>query len=291
MKLEAEPVLRHRANLGEGALWSVRDQVLYWVDIMEQKVMAFDPKTGRNRAWPAGSDVGTVVTRESGGLMLAVRDGFASMDLKTKKVSLLAEKKIEGVRFNDGKCDPAGRFWAGTMAYQGTEGAGSLYCLEKDLTVRCMIERVTISNGLVWTSDRRTFYYIDTVTYQVAAYDYDMETGNISRRRVAVELPRDGGGPDGMAIDEEDMLWVALWGGGQVARWNPRTGKLIGKITAPSAKQVTSCAFGGPGLKDLYITTASIGLSPEALKEQATAGCLFHAAVDVRGAASFSFAG
>lgn len=292
MRQTAEIVLRHQATLGEGALWNEKDQFLYWVDIMEQQVMIFDPATGDNRAISTGSDVGTVVQRESGGAMIAVRDGFASLDLETGAVEMVAEQKVDGVRFNDGKCDPQGRFWAGTMAYDSTEGAGSLYLIDADFSVRTMIESVSISNGLVWTSDRQTFYYIDSPTHQVQAFDYDDVTGDISNHRIAIEIDgEEYGAPDGMTIDSDDNIWVAMWGGGSVTHWNPQTGELLGQIEVPGAKQVTSCALGGPELNELFITTASIDLDEEALQEQVNAGILFKTEVDAKGVSPFTFRG
>ena len=292
MRQTAEIVLRHQATLGEGALWNEKDQFLYWVDIMEQQVMIFDPATGDNRAISTGSDVGTVVQRESGGAMIAVRDGFASLDLETGAVEMVAEQKVDGVRFNDGKCDPQGRFWAGTMAYDSTEGAGSLYLIDADFSVRTMIESVSISNGLVWTSDRQTFYYIDSPTHQVQAFDYDDVTGDISNHRIAIEIDgEEYGAPDGMTIDSDDNIWVAMWGGGSVTHWNPQTSELLGQIEVPGAKQVTSCALGGPELNELFITTASIDLDEEALQEQVNAGILFKTEVDAKGVSPFTFRG
>ena len=292
MRQTAEIVLRHQATLGEGALWNEKDQFLYWVDIMEQQVMIFDPATGDNRAISTGSDVGTVVQRESGGAMIAVRDGFASLDLETGAVEMVAEQKVDGVRFNDGKCDPQGRFWAGTMAYDSTDGAGSLYLIDADFSVRTMIESVSISNGLVWTSDRQTFYYIDSPTHQVQAFDYDDVTGDISNHRIAIEIDgEEYGAPDGMTIDSDDNIWVAMWGGGSVTHWNPQTSELLGQIEVPGAQQVTSCALGGPELNELYITTASIDLDEEALQEQVNAGILFKTEVDAKGVSPFTFRG
>jgi sugar lactone lactonase YvrE len=291
MSLTAEPILDIRATLGEGALWSVNAQVLYWVDIMEKRVHIYDPQTGDNATLDAGQDVGTVVERASGGLMIAIRDGFASLCIETGEVKMLREEIVEGVRMNDGKCDPAGRFWAGSMAYTGDKGAGKLYRLDPDLSLHTVLDSVTISNGLVWTSNNSTFYYIDTPTGRVDAYDYNHGTGNISNCRTAVEIPDGQGGPDGMTIDSEDMVWVAHWGGGCVTRWNPQTGELLETVEVPGARQITSCALGGANLDDLYITSASIGLDDEGLAEQPNAGKLFRVKVKAKGVPARGFAG
>jgi sugar lactone lactonase YvrE len=154
-----------------------------------------------------------------------------------------------------------------------------------------MLDSVTISNGLVWTSDSSNFYYIDTPTGRVDAYDYDHESGNISNCRTAVKIPDGQGGPDGMTIDSEDMVWVAHWGGSCVTRWNPLTGELLETVEVPGAKQITSCALGGPDLDDLYITSASIGLNDEGLEEQPNAGNLFRLKVNARGVPACGFKG
>ena len=287
----AEPILEAQALLGEGSLWDSAKNCLYWVDIVGCKVNIYDPVTGRNRVFHVSQDVGTVVPAKSGGLMIALRDGFARLKIESGEVVMMAEKKREGIRFNDGKCDPAGRFWAGTMADEMTEGAGALYCLGADLTVRTMIERVTISNGLVWTSDAKRFYFIDTPTCEVAAFDYDVDTGDITNRKTAIKVDKNLGLPDGMAIDEEDMVWVAHWGGGKVTRWDPQTGKLLDLIEVPEASLVTSCAFGGPKLDDLFITSASVGLNDEQKKVQPLAGGIFRMKLNVKGVPAHPFDG
>lgn len=287
----AEPILEANAILGEGPLWDHQRNCLYWVDIPAGKVNIFDPATGTNNEFTVGQDVGTVVADTSGNLMLAVRDGFARLDIDSGEVVMVAEQKTEGVRFNDGKCDPAGRFWAGTMADDMTDGAGALYCLDSDLTVRRMIDNVTVSNGLVWTLDSKCFYYIDTPTREVAAFDYDIVTGNISNRKTAITVEEKLGFPDGMAIDEEDMVWIAHWGGGRVTRWNPKTGKLLETIQVPHTSLVTACAFGGPELNELFITTATVDLTEDQRRSQTLAGSIFHVQLDIKGVPAFCFKG
>ncbi|MBI4232372.1 SMP-30/gluconolactonase/LRE family protein [Candidatus Peregrinibacteria bacterium] len=293
MTKKAEVVFQQATILGEGALWYVPGQVLYWLDISGQCVFIYDPATEKNRTIDIGHDVGAIVPRTSGGVMLAIKGGFASLDFDTAEVKEVAmvESHLPGNRFNDGKCDPAGRFWAGSMAYDFSPGAASLYYLDTDLSVRRVMSGVTISNGLVWTQDTRTFYYIDSGTSQISVYDYDKESGNICNRRVVVEVPTDVGLLDGMSIDGEGMLWVAMYRAGTVCCWDPLSGNLLEKIEVPCAKLVTSCAFGGADLDELYITTASKGLSDEEKKEQPLAGSLFKVKLDVKGAPTWEFAG
>jgi sugar lactone lactonase YvrE len=185
-------------------------------------------------------------------------------------------------RFNDGKCDPAGRYWAGTMSLTDQPSKGALYQLEADHTVKRLIPDVSISNGLAWTSDGGTMYFADTPTRQIAAFDYDLVTGDVNNRRTVVHIPEDQGFPDGMTIDSEGMIWVAHWDGWQVSRWNPNTGEQLCAIPVP-ASQVTSCTFGGPDLDQLFITTARVGLDEEELSKQPLAGGVFRAMPGVKG--------
>jgi sugar lactone lactonase YvrE len=287
----AELILDARAELGEGALWDARRQVLYWVDILKNALHVYDPLAQADRVIDVGQYVGTVVPRRAGGVMLALQHGFASLDLETEELDLIhdPEPHLPGNRFNDGKCDPAGRFWAGTMALDFTPNVGSLYRLDPDFSVRVMLGDVTISNGIVWSPDHTTMYYIDTPTRQVDAFDYDVETGQIENRRAVVRVPEEMGIPDGMAIDSEGMLWVAQWEGYGVSRWDPATGRLLQSVDVPVG-QVTSCAFGGENLDQLYITTARVELSADQLKAQPLAGGLFRADVGVTGLPAFEFA-
>jgi sugar lactone lactonase YvrE len=291
MNRTAEVAFSPKAILGEGAIWCPKRKRLIWVDILSQNVNIYDPIKSDNQIYNIGQDVGTVVSRESGGFILAVRDGFASFDPDTKNFEMVALQKTVGIRFNDGKCDPAGRFWAGTMADNAQEGVATLYCLERDLSVSIKIPAVTISNGLVWSLDKKKFYYIDTPTRQIVSYDYNNTSGHIENCRVAIEIDNLLGKPDGMTIDEEDMIHIALWEGGKVARYNPRTGKRLSTIEVPAAKKVTSCAFGGENLDELFITTASVGLTETELKKQANAGHLFRMQMDVKGVPAFEFKG
>lgn len=291
--LKVEPVVEARALLGEGAIWDSRKNLLYWVDIMQGLVHTYNPVNGQNSTIEVGQYVGTVVPRHNAELMLALKNGFASLNPSTGKVTMIInpEAHLPGNRFNDGKCDPAGRFWAGTMSLNQEKGAASLYCLHTDLTVQKMIDNVTISNGLVWSSDYKTFYYIDTPTSEVAAYDYDMETGKISNRRVAITVPKVEGSPDGMAIDAEDKLWIAHYGGSQVVRWNPQTGKKMQSIKLP-VSQPTSCAFGSEHLNDLYITTCRENMKEDKLQDEPLSGALFRVSgMPVKGVISYVFKG
>ena len=220
--------------------------------------------------------VGAVAVCADGNLLAALKTGLAKIDRYTHEISTFMhpEPHLPGNRFNDGKCDPAGRFWIGTMAINETANAGSLYMLDANHHISKKIEGTTISNGMAWSADNKIFYYIDTPTRAIVAYDFDNNDGSISNKRTAFNIAEDDGYPDGMTIDAEGMLWVAHWGGWQVSRWNPITGEKLFTLPMPVAN-VSSCTFGGEDLQDLYITSARKDLSPDELEKQPLAGCLF----------------
>ncbi len=290
MNNELRLILDAHSVCGEGAIWDEKNRKLYWVDNHLGFVHVYDPATNRDRSIDVGQPVGTVVPRESGGLMLAVRDGFMSLDERTGKTGLLAvpEGHNPENRFNDGKCDPAGRFWAGTL--ETPTRKGHLFRLDKDLVVRRVLDNIRCSNGIVWGPDNKTMYYIDTPTMKIDAFDFDLRTGTISNRRAVVVVGGEHGQPDGMAIDIEGKLWVAHWDGWCVCRWDPATGNLIQKVRLPVSRP-TSCAFAGQNLDTLYVTSASAELDAAALAKQPNAGGLFQFNPRVRGVPSFSFAG
>ncbi|MFN0121025.1 MAG: SMP-30/gluconolactonase/LRE family protein [Blastocatellia bacterium] len=293
--LTARLELQDNALLGEGPVWDWRRQELAWVDIEGFNVHLYNPVSRHHRTVHVGQYAGSLTFRESGGLILALKSGFAALDAETGMVTPLAdvESHLSGNRFNDGKCDPAGRFWAGTLALDEDhgEGKGNLYRLDSDHSVHLMIPGVWISNGLAWTRDETTMYYIDSPTKKVTAFDYDKVTGAISNPRVVIGVSADEMGyPDGMTIDEEGMLWIAHWDGGHVCRWNPHNGDLLMKIDLPVSRP-TSCVFGGPDLDILYITSASTRLNPDQLAAQPLAGSLFQCKTGVRGLRMNEFSG
>ena len=292
MSLKAELLIDAHALVGEGPIWDADANVLWWVDIMSSELYAYDPQTGENREWNVGQHVGTVVQRASGGLMLALRDGFAAFDPGSGKLEMLAdpEAHLPGNRFNDGKCDPGGRFWAGTMAYEDHSDQGSVYRMDTDHGVHKMIENIGVSNGIIWSLDAKTMYYTDSLDYAIRAYDYDVGTGGISNERISIDFPQEMGIADGFTIDEEGMLWVAHFGSSRVRRWNPDTAAVLVEIELPTAS-ITACAFGGPNLDQLYITCATLGMSDAEKAQQPHAGGLFVAEVGVRGLPSDKFGG
>lgn len=285
-----EAVVSPGVALGEGPTWDERRGVLIWVDIWAGRVHAYDPSTGSDEAVDVGQPVGAAVPRERGGYALALRDGFAFLEPDGAVTSVAkVEDDIAGNRMNDGKCDRHGRFWAGTMAADQSPGAGALYRLDPDLAVTRVLTDVTISNGLAWSLDDATMYYIDTPTGGVDAFDYDPLTGELENRRRVIDVPAEAGTPDGMALDEEGFLWVALFGGGAVRRYSPE-GALDRMVEVP-ATNTTSCAFAGPELDELYITSAQEGLSAGELAAQPLAGALFRHRPGTRGLRTERFGG
>ena len=292
MAHNAELLVGAKALVGEGPIWDVREQKLIWVDIAGKKLHFFDPASGNDHVIELEQMPGTVVLRKSGGLMLAVENGFAAFDPATAKLDIWSDPEADKPqnRFNDGKCDPAGRFWAGTMPYDASKPSGSLYCLEPSRTVRHMFDGVSCSNGIAWSGDAKTMYYIDTMTRGIDAFDFDLTHGEIRNRRKIVTIPEEAGFPDGMTIDTENNLWVGHWGGARVSCWDPHSGKELERIELP-VSQVTACWFGGANLDELYITTAREGMDASALAEQPLAGGLFRAKPGPRGREAAAYGG
>lgn len=275
--LDVEHVPDVRADLGESPVWDPRARCLYFVDVLRGHVHRFDPAAAGLRTYDIGQPVGAVALTESGDLVLAVRDGFARLDLASGAVAPVAGVEVDRAdhRMNDGKCDPSGRFWAGTMALDERAGAGTLYCLGVDQDVRAMLGNVTISNGLDWSEDGRVMYFIDSPSQAVDIFDFDSTAGTIANRRTLVRIPRAQGVPDGLTLDAQGYVWVALWGGGAVHRYAP-DGSLDAIVRVPTA-DATSCTFGGGDLGDLYITTAAVRVSLSERAQQPAAGGLFRA--------------
>ena len=282
--IQAEVVYPIQAIVGEGSLWDVDNQQLLWVDILGHKIYAFDPLTGSNKGFDLKQDIGTIVMTESGLVAYADQNGIGYLNPKTGDVTQgqQPEKSNPQIRFNDGKCDPRGTFWAGTMAYDCRNGAGTLYEFDSKGNCKKKIEGITISNGLVWSYNRTKFYFIDSLTYEVHQYDYNETTGDIKNKKIVSTIDKSIGLPDGMAIDNDDHLWVALFGGGKVIRINPETGEIVFEVILPVPK-ITSCAFGGVDLDELYITTASYQMNSEELEKYPLSGSLFHVKVPFKG--------
>lgn len=283
MSTDVEVVVAAEAELGEGPVWDGRTNRLVWVDIMGPSIHQTDVRTGRTDSIAVPLHVGAVVPRALGGYVAALQDGFWVVgDGPSRRLTEVPNPGGK-LRFNDGKCDPVGRFWAGTIAYDAAAGAASLYCLDTDETVTHVLDGITISNGLAWSRDGDTMFYIDSPTKRIDAFNFTLSTGAISDRRTVVDLSAGIGEPDGMTIDAEGGLWVAVWGAGAVHRYV--FGRLDRVLKLP-VSQPTSCAFGGTDLDELYVTSAWKGLSKSERNEQPLAGALFRVRPGVRGVAA-----
>lgn len=233
--------------------------------------------------------VGSVAPRARGGLVLAQLDGFGLLDTVSREVDLIAMVRREDpeILMNDGRCDPRGRFWAGSTTWSGKPGAGALYKLGPDHSVTKVLGEVTCSNGLDWSPDGSRLYYIDSLAGGIDIFDFDLEMGEIRNRRRLVDIPAVEGLPDGLTVDSEGFVWVAMWDGWSVRRYDPE-GKLVRVVKLPVAR-VTSCVFGGPDLADLYITSAISTLTPQQLRRQPQAGGLFRCRPGPRGRLAQSY--
>lgn len=275
--------------LGESPVWDVREQALYWVDIRGLLIRHFDFRSAEVSAWPVPEMAGSLAVREKGGLLLALKSGIAFFDPGTGGIESVAapEPGRPDHRFNDGKCDPRGRFWAGTMNDVTRAPEGSLYRFDGASCVE-FESGITIPNSLCWSRDARTMYFADSLKRTLFAYDYDPDRGEPGNKRVFATIAEPGI-PDGSTVDAEDCLWCAEYGGWKVTRFAP-DGRRMRSIDLP-VKQPTSCMFGGPDLDILYVTTASQRLSAEERSQQPLAGALLAMDAGVRGLPEARFAG
>jgi sugar lactone lactonase YvrE len=255
-----EIVFDDRFELGEGPTWDAGRGELAWVDIDPGHLHVLHLESGRRERFEAGSPLGVAAQREAGGFVLAVAEGFALLDRATGAVEVVAplEHAEPGMRMNDGAVDSAGRFWAGSMA-SDERPVGVLYRLDPDGRTTAVLDGISISNGIGWSPDDRTMYFVDTTTQRVDALDFDAATGAVENRRPLAEFPVEAGMPDGLTVDAEGFLWVAFWDGACIRRIAP-DGEVTATLGFP-ATQVTSAAFAGPDLRDLYVTSARTGLT------------------------------
>jgi sugar lactone lactonase YvrE len=274
-----------KATVGESPIWSSAEQKLYWIDIQEKHVHCFDPTSGHNATFDLPEIVTSVALRTAGGLLLTLEKDFALFDPATNSLTRIGsvESGVKNNRFNDGKCDPRGRFFAGTMdAKNWSAPAGHLYRMGADHSVTTVQSDVVCSNGSGWSPDGRTKYYIESFRYTVFAYDFEPESGALSNRRPFVTVDRDGGGfPDGMTVDSEGFLWCNLVGLGQIRRYDSK-GKLERMLQLP-VPRATDCTFGGRDGKTLFITSARETMTPEELAAAPLSGSLFAYDFDTSG--------
>ncbi len=282
--IELEHVLAIGNELGEGPLWSQDEHKLYWVDIMAGHVHRMTPGQNDLETFALGQPVGALGFREQGGFIAALKNGFHFWDPATGQIEFLADPEADKpqARFNDGAVDRKGRFWAGTMA---DDASSALYRYDPDGSVHVMQTGVTCSNGIGWSPDNRTMYYSDSMVFSVFAYDFDLDSGTISNRRVFHRF--DSGLPDGLTVDSDGFVWVAIWDGWRVERYDP-AGVLAVCVDLP-VQYPTCPIFGGENLDELYLTSAWIDLGRDRRHEQPQAGDLFRIRAGVRGMAEPKF--
>lgn len=279
-----ELVVDARAIVGEGPVWDAGRGVLWWVDILGSVVNSYDPGTGESRAIGVGSQTGAVALRRDGTLLLAQEDRLAVLDPEKgsgPEELLRLPDASPAVRSNDGKCDAAGHLWLDRMAHDAAAGAGCLLRIDPDLSVTTELTNLTIPNGLGWSLDGRTMYFVDSIWCEIRAYSYDPSSGTMGEGRTLVSFPDDGTVPDGLTVDADGCLWVARWGAGCVVRVAP-DGRIVDRVDLP-VSQATSCTFGGDDLADLYITTAHEDFGPADFAREPLAGGLFRCRPGVSG--------
>lgn len=277
------------ALLGEGPVWVARETALYWVDIKGLKIFRLN-EDGRVDEWATPLRVGSLAPRKSGGFIGGTEDGIAIIDPATNRFELVAkpEENLPDNRFNDGKVDRRGRFWAGSMDDTEKDSTGTLYCVEQDLSWAAVDGEYKVTNGPTFSPSGDIMYHNDSARQVVYAFDMD-SSGRPGERRVFMQFGPGDGYPDGMTVDAEGCLWIAFWDGWAVRRYSPK-GEWLQTVRMPVSRP-TSCAFGGRDLDRLYITSASIGLDESALQMQPNAGGLFMIVPGVRGLADAPFAG
>jgi L-arabinonolactonase len=280
---EVRCVQTANATLGESPSWDSARGVLYWVDGKRPSIFRWDPDRGQTGHWPMPKPVGCVATAQPGHVVFADAEGFGFLDLETGEITRIddPERHLPPNQFNDGKVDRAGRFWAGTLLEPCMRPVGSLYRLDLDLSVHRMDTGFACANGLGWSPDNRTMYCTDSMIRTIWAYEFELSGGELGARRVFARLKEKDGLPDGLTVDSEGFVWSAIWDGWRLIRYAP-DGTIDREIPMP-VQRPTSCMFGGPDLKSLFVTTACDELDWQSLKKGLLAGGLFSIQVDVPG--------
>lgn len=286
-----ETAYNAQAALGECPLWCGQTQRLWWVDIEAPAIHCFDPETGQNQTFALDENVGCIGLRAQGRFIAGLRSGLWLLDAQGRKEKLIANPQEDTriSRFNDGRVDPWGRFWAGTIYEPRDQPAAGLYRVNAALECQQMADDIKVSNGVAFSPDRRWLYHSDTPAHVIYRYPLDPQTGEIGARTVFHQFPFGNGRPDGAAVDAEGHYWSALYEGGRVVRFSSE-GKIVAEYPIP-ARCPTMCAFGGADLRTLYVTSARHGRPPEELADWPESGNLFAMRVDVPGQPEPRFAG
>lgn len=277
-----EVISRQNDILGEGPMWDKKYNRLYWVDIIGRSLKYYDVSGGQIITKRMSGPISSVAQSKSGKLYITMGHGFYSIDSFSNNVKLLYEIEVDvkDNRFNDGKVDPYGNYWAGTMDINQKDATGSLYVFHRNGKIIRILEDLTVSNGLSWNLKEMKFYHIDSPTRKIRVFDY-IRDGGISNGKVSIDFRDQKGVPDGMTIDDEGMLWIAHWGGSRISRWDPTQGKKIDEIQLP-ALNITSCTFGGKDLDELYVTSRTL-TEAQKREDKDIGGSLFCIRTGVRG--------
>ena len=285
MSLQFDLFSDYFCELGEGPFWDSKRSRLHWVDIIGKKIISQNLDGSNIHALEVDGNPGCVVLSDDGTMVAGVDNQISSLDDGGNLLNVLADtNEGSGLRFNDGKCDPSGRFWVGSMDRKEKNKLGSLYSWN---SIEGLVNReqgVTVSNGMGWSPDNSFFYYIDSPTREVSVYDFDLSTGSINNKRRFISFSEEDGFPDGMTIDNEGRLWIAFWGGSKIMCVNPDS-KAIEEVVNFPVSKVTSCAFGGENMDRLFITSAKVQVNEE---DEPMAGKTFVVSPGVKGQPSFN---
>ena len=285
MSLQFDLFSDYSCELGEGPFWDSKRSRLHWVDIIGKKIISQNLDGSNIHALEVDGNPGCVVLSDDGTMVAGVDNQISSLDGGGNLLKVLADtKEGSGLRFNDGKCDPSGRFWVGSMDRKEKNKLGSLYSWN---SIEGLVNReqgVTVSNGMGWSPDNSLFYYIDSPTSEVSVYDFDLSTGRINNKRRFISFSEEDGFPDGMTIDNEGRLWIAFWGGSKIICVNPDS-KAIEEVVSFPVSKITSCAFGGEKMDQLFITSAKVQVNE---KDEPMAGKTFVVSLGVKGLPSFN---
>jgi sugar lactone lactonase YvrE len=287
-----EHILSINNITGEGPIWNIDEQTLYWVDVLKHRIYRLAPRTGKSEFFDIGISISAIAFRKSGGLLLATKDGLAFWNDHSDKLQFIVDhcKFKTNAPLNDGAVDRQGRFWVGTWSGDSSNlPANNLYRLDPDETLKVMETGIHLSNGIGWSPDNKFMYYTDSSIHIIYKYDFDLSSGEIENKRIFIKTPDDEGEPDGLKVDSEGFVWSARWDGWKISRYDPM-GKIEREFQLP-VQRPTSICFGGKDLCDLYITSAQFGLSKKEKERQPFAGNLFKIRTDIKGLEESKFLG